>query len=109
MYWQIGVKVASPDQSINRSYTQYNVVLYMLIDRMRVGPKGQVVIPKNFREVLKIGPGSEVIFRLDGDRVVVEKEGADPLQTFETISRKGKSITEINPHAYESELEKRSP
>ena len=81
----------------------------MLTNRMRAGPKGQVVIPKNFREALKIGPGSEVIFRLDGDRVVVEKEGADPLQTFETISRKGKSIARINPHAYESELEKRSP
>jgi AbrB family looped-hinge helix DNA binding protein len=80
----------------------------MLADRMRVGPKGQVVIPKNFREVLKIGPGSEVIFRLEGDRVVLERESADALQTLETISRKGKSLSKINPHAYESELEKRN-
>jgi AbrB family looped-hinge helix DNA binding protein len=80
----------------------------MLADRMRVGPKGQVVIPKNFREVLKIGPGSEVIFRLEGDRVVLERESVDALQTLETISRKGKSLSKINPHAYESELEKRN-
>ena len=81
----------------------------MLTDRMRVGPKGQVVIPKNFRKVLKIGPGSEVIFRLEGEHVVLEKETTDPLQTFETISRKGKSVSKIDPHAYETELEKRSP
>ena len=80
----------------------------MLADRMRVGPKGQVVIHKNFREVLKIGPGSEVIFRLEGDRVVLERESVDALQTLETISRKGKSLSKINPHAYESELEKRN-
>lgn len=97
------------DESINDSYTRYNVVYYMLTDRMRVGPKGQVVIPRSFRKVLKIGPGSEVIFRLEGDRVVLEKEGTDPLQTFESISRKGKSVLKINPHAYEKELEERSP
>lgn len=81
----------------------------MLTDRMRVGPKGQVVIPNSFRKVMKIGPGSEVIFRMEGDHVVLEKEPADPLQTFEAISRKGKSVSRINPHAYESELEKRNP
>lgn len=81
----------------------------MLTVRMRVGPKGQVVIPNSFRKVLKIGPGSEVIFRLEGDHVVLEKEAADPLETFETVSRKGKSVSRISPHAYENELEKRNP
>ena len=81
----------------------------MLTDRMRVGHKGQVVIPRNFRKALKIGPGSEVIFRLEGKRVVLEKDATDPLETFESISRKGKSVSKINPHAYESELEARSP
>ncbi len=81
----------------------------MFTDRMRVGPKGQVVIPKNLREALKIGPGSEIIFRLEGDHVVLERETADPLETFGTISRKGKSISKINPHEYQTELEIRTP
>lgn len=37
----------------------------------RVGPKGQVVIPKKLREELGIEPGDEVSFWLDGDHVAV--------------------------------------
>lgn len=38
----------------------------------RVGPKGQVVIPKNMRDHLGISPGDEVDFALDGSAVRVE-------------------------------------
>jgi len=81
----------------------------MLTDKMRVGPKGQVVIPKSFRKILKVGPGSEIIFRLDGERVILEKESSDPIRTLESIARKGKSISRINPHEYEDALEERNP
>lgn len=37
----------------------------------RVGAKGQVVIPKEFRDRAGLHPGAEVAFGLDGDRVVV--------------------------------------
>ena len=37
----------------------------------RVGPKGQVVIPKDLRERLGIEPGDTVTFWLDGDHVAV--------------------------------------
>ena len=37
----------------------------------RVGPKGQVVIPKELRDELGIQPGDEVSFWLDGDHVAV--------------------------------------
>lgn len=35
----------------------------------RVGPKGQVVIPKDLRDELGIEPGDEVTFWRDGDHV----------------------------------------
>jgi AbrB family looped-hinge helix DNA binding protein len=80
-----------------------------MIEKMRVGPKGQVVVPQNFRKILKIGPGSEVIFRLEGERLIVEKKESDSVSTFKIISVKGKSVSKINPHAYEGELERRTP
>ena len=38
----------------------------------RVGPKGQVVIPKSMRDSLGILPGDEVDFTLEGEAVRVE-------------------------------------
>lgn len=80
----------------------------MMTDRMRVGPKGQVVIPKSFRKILKVGPGSDVIFRLEGQRVVLESEAEDSISALETIARKGRSLSKVNPHAYEEALAERN-
>ncbi|MBS1848637.1 MAG: AbrB/MazE/SpoVT family DNA-binding domain-containing protein [Actinobacteria bacterium] len=37
----------------------------------RVGPKGQVVIPKPIRDEIGLAPGDEVDFSLHGDQVVL--------------------------------------
>ena len=37
----------------------------------KVGPKGQVVIPKDLRDQFGIEPGDEVTFWRDGDHVAV--------------------------------------
>ncbi len=47
----------------------------------RVGPKGQVVIPKDLRDEFGIEPGDEVVLWRDGDHVAVATlRGARPLK-----------------------------
>jgi len=76
--------------------------------RMRVGPKGQVVIPKVLRDALKIGPGSEVTFAIEGENVVLRASRGDAVDVLAAVARAGKSITRFPPHAaYERGLRRR--
>jgi AbrB family looped-hinge helix DNA binding protein len=76
---------------------------------MKIGPKGQVVIPHSMRKALKIRSGSKVIFRLYNNKLILEKPNFDSIAVFEKIAKKGPSITKIDPHAYEEELAERNP
>lgn len=80
----------------------------MFEEEMSVGPKGQVVIPIALRKTLKITPGSKVIFKLDGDRIILEKLKTDSVSIFREISKKGKSISEITYSEYKDEVFKRN-
>lgn len=78
-------------------------------EEMKVGPKGQVVIPLLFRSALKINPGSKVILRLESDKVVLEKKPKlDASAEFERIAKSGRSVAKISPHMYEKQFEGRS-
>ena len=74
---------------------------------MKVGPKGQVVIPRLMRKALKIEPGSKVSFRLEDDRLVLRKPAFDAVAVFERIAKEINYNKEIDPHAYEEELDER--
>lgn len=56
-----------------RSLSSTQVILSGMTSK--VGPKGQVVIPKVLRDRLGIEPGDEVDFWLDGDHVAVRPVG----------------------------------
>ena len=45
--------------------------LYSLSMTSRVGPKGQVVIPKAIRDRVRLHPGDEVEFELRDDEIVL--------------------------------------
>ncbi len=73
-------------------------------EQMKVGPKGQVVIPRVMRKTLKVHPGSKVIFRLEDGRLTLEKAQTDTVGVLEAIAAKGSSVTRFSPHSYEEEL-----
>jgi AbrB family looped-hinge helix DNA binding protein len=79
-------------------------------EEMKVGPKGQVVIPCAMRKALKIHAGSKIVFRLEDDRLILKKPCFDSVGVFERIAKSGKSVLKVNPpHAYEEELDDRNP
>ncbi len=41
--------------------------------RKNIGPKGQVVIPKQLRDAIGLKPGVEVVLELRGDEIVISK------------------------------------
>ena len=45
-----------------------------MIIKRQIGEKGQVVIPKDIREMLKIRSGENVIFEVKKEEVVIKSE-----------------------------------
>jgi AbrB family looped-hinge helix DNA binding protein len=80
----------------------------LIEEEMKIGPKGQVVIPRTMRKALKINPGSKVIFKLENGQLILEKPLFDAVSAFEDIAKKGSSVTKADAHAYEEELEARN-
>ncbi len=74
---------------------------------MKVGPKGQVVIPRAIRKALKIEPGMKVQITLEDNKAVLEKPAFDAVAVFRRVANEIHDNREIDPHAYEEELEER--
>ena len=66
-----------------------------MIIKRKVGPKCQVVIPKDVRELLNIKPGSEVLIEIRDDEIVIRSNlnGQEFLKKFiETPKKLSKKI-----------------
>jgi AbrB family looped-hinge helix DNA binding protein len=81
----------------------------LIEEEMKVGPKGQVVIPKVMRKALKIEPGSKVVFHLENNKLTLENPRFDAVAAFETIAKQIHSNEKISPYEYEEELKQRNP
>ena len=82
--------------------------MVILRTRMRIGPKGQVVIPKKMRDEKKIFPGDEVFVELNDKGIFIEKPvEKNSIKAFEEIAHRIKFNKKISAHAYEAELEER--
>ncbi|NLF89686.1 AbrB/MazE/SpoVT family DNA-binding domain-containing protein [Candidatus Bathyarchaeota archaeon] len=81
----------------------------MIREVMKVGPKGQVVIPRAIRKALKIEPGMKVTITLEDNKAVLEKPAFDAVAVFERAAKSINYNGPIDPHAaYDEELEERS-
>ena len=64
--------------------------------KTKVGPKGQIVIPKPIREKLGVKPDDIVLLDIERERLVVEKVIEDPLKAIFEFSQKfGRKSSEI--------------
>ena len=79
----------------------------MIKQQMKIGPKGQVVIPKVFRKSLGITTGSNVVFELKKEGILIEKSTRNVVEIFEKIAKSGKSKAFEPGKYYEEELEHR--
>jgi len=73
---------------------------------MKVGPKGQVVVPQELRMKMNITPGAPVRFVEEDGRLYLERV-ANPIAVFEALAKKAR-ISDIDPHeAYEGSIERK--
>ena len=68
----------------------------MISEKRKVGPKGQVVIPKRFRDDLGIKPGEEVSFYMKDGELHVQKQQKNIKKKLENISKKAPKNIDID-------------
>ncbi len=82
----------------------------MFAKHVKVGPKGQIVIPKIFRDEFEMFPGSDVLVEYTDDGIVITNDKEETEEIFEDVAKTGKKVKrKIDPHeAYDSQMEERN-
>ena len=63
--------------------------------KRRLGPKGQVVVPKEIREKLGLMEGSTLTFEISGDTILVRPEPSPEEIVERFLSVKGKKLRRL--------------
>lgn len=69
--------------------------------KVRLGSKGQIVIPKILRDNYKLYPKQEVIITEKDDGILIKKE--DPIKILEKIARTASKKRKGKPFIYNKE------
>ncbi len=78
----------------------------MVSIKARVGPKGQIVIPKVLRDEYNISPGDDIIMREDHQVIVIEKHQEDIVKKLEALAKQIK-LRKFDLHEIEKEYDER--
>ena len=70
----------------------------------KMGPKGQVVIPKAIRDHLRLKPGDSLVVREEGDEVRIRRVTLDQAERRERVARL-RGILSDGTHDLVAELE----
>jgi len=67
--------------------------------RVRLGPKGQIVIPKILREYYKMFPNQEVIISEKEEGVLIKRNSEDTVDILKKIAEKINKKKKIKHHS----------
>ncbi len=73
-----------------------------------VGPKGQVLIPKNLREEYGISPYGKVAARKEKEGILITRPKSDVIEAFRKIAFSGKKIR-VSPHKFKKQFVEEFP
>ncbi len=71
--------------------------------KVRLGSKGQVVIPKIFRESYKIYPNQEAIITAVDEGVLIKKNDINIIEKLREMAKEAKKIRKGRPFTYKKE------
>ncbi len=69
--------------------------------KVRLGPKGQIVIPKILRDQYKLYPKNEVIIKEDKEGIIIKKPDEDIVKKLRTIAERINKNKKIKLNAKE--------
>ena len=85
--------------------------MVILREEMKIGPKGQVVIPRAIRKIKGFVPGSKVVFELEGDLLILtparKLTSEEILKVFSETAKSGRPMKFDADKNYDEMMEDR--